>query len=502
MPGTPESAAEGSKGAVVPLRIASRELPREVPWIAPALVLLVMAVRVAVLPRLGLFNDEAYYWEWSRRLAPSYFDHPPAVAYLIAASTALFGRTELAVHLPALLLSTLTSVVLYRLALDLFPGRRGLAWWAVALCNAAPLFGIGAVFTTPDAPCTFLWVTTAWLVWRATHGAPRLWYLAGVAAGLGLLSKYTYALLLPGLLLYLLHPSNRGWLRRREPWVAAATAALMFVPVLAWNHDRGWESFLFQALQRHGGSFRPWVTVPRYLAAHQTLTPLVWIASVAGLVRSARLARAGDDAHRFLFCCAIATLAFFTVWSLFTYVNANWFALGFLTAMVSAADLLERLRSPAARAAPALLAAFVTLFFYIQARTLVVPLPPGLDLATDLNGWQEVGARLRELKAEAPRPDRTFVASRRLQLSALAAFYGGDGLDVTRLWGRRDQYDEWIPADGRRGEDAIYFCDDLHFAPPDAWRFEACERAPDLPVVRWGRTIRTFSFWRCRRYQP
>ncbi|MEN9817595.1 MAG: hypothetical protein RLZ32_1475, partial [Gemmatimonadota bacterium] len=53
------------------------------------------ALLAALVP---LFPDEAYYWEWTRRLAPGYFDHPPGIALLLAASRALLGDTVLAVR--------------------------------------------------------------------------------------------------------------------------------------------------------------------------------------------------------------------------------------------------------------------------------------------------------------------------------------------------------------------------------------------------------------------
>ncbi|WP_242393649.1 glycosyltransferase family 39 protein [Anaeromyxobacter oryzisoli] len=463
--------------------------------VAPAVIGIVVVARLLLLPWLGLFNDEAYYWEWSRRLAPAYFDHPPLVAFALAASTRLLGDTALAVHLPAFLLSLLTSAVLFRLVLDLFPGRAELAWTSVAALNAAPLFGLGAVFTTPDAPLLSLWVATLALVWRAVHGRPRLWYLAGVAAGLGMLSKYTFALLPPAILLFLLQPRHRPWLARREPWIALAIMLALFAPVVAWNAAHGWTSFAFQSVDRFGGAFRPWRTVPRFLVAQQSVTPLLWIVCLGGLVRSARLGRAGSDAHALLAAASAVMLAFFAAASLFTYVNPNWFTPAFLTLVVAGADLLLRWRSPALRAAPLVLAAAVTLLMDVQALTPVVPIPPRTDLATDLHGWRAVGERLRALARTMPRPGRVFVYSHRLQLSALAAFHAGPGLEVTRLGGRRDDaYDDW--ARPRRGEDAIYFCDDQRYAPPRE-PFARCEPAGALPVTRGGRTVRTFHFWRC-----
>src|SRR5260221_3255621 len=40
---------------------------------------------------LSPFPDETYYWDWSRHLAFGYYDHPPVIAWLIAAGNWLAG---------------------------------------------------------------------------------------------------------------------------------------------------------------------------------------------------------------------------------------------------------------------------------------------------------------------------------------------------------------------------------------------------------------------------
>jgi undecaprenyl-diphosphatase len=472
-----------------------------VTWLAPGLFLVLTALRLALIMDLGLFNDEAYYWEWSRHLGLSYYDHPPAVAYVLAASTWLLGRSQFAVHFPALILSILTSGVLYRLTLDLFPGRRQLAWWSVVLLNVSPLFGLGAVFTTPDAPVTLCWALATWLTWRAVHGDPRLWYVAGIVSGLGMLSKYTFFLFPPAVLAFLLTSRHRSWLRTPAPYLALAIAFSIFSPVVIWNFRHGWASFTFQLWDRHVGPFQPWVYVARFVAAQQTLTPLLWIACLWGLLRSYRLGRAGSDAHWYLFWVSAVMYGFFAIVSLFTLVNPNWFGMAFLTMLVSAADALSSSRSWTWRVAPGALAALVTLAFYLQASTLIVPIPPRIDFATDLNGWSEVGNRLREIRAGMPDPTNTFVFSHRFQGSALAAFYGGDDLEVTRLGPGRDQYSEWTRVERLVGRDAIYFADGLWFRPPPVGSFRSCVPAGELPIVRSGRKVRTFLFWRCLGYR-
>src|SRR4029079_9098487 len=53
-------------------------------WHAALVVVIVAAiVRLVFAAAIPVFPDEAYYWEWSRRLAPGYFDHPPGIALVI-----------------------------------------------------------------------------------------------------------------------------------------------------------------------------------------------------------------------------------------------------------------------------------------------------------------------------------------------------------------------------------------------------------------------------------
>jgi hypothetical protein len=59
-------------------------------WAFAASIALLAAQALAAR-RLELTFDEAYYALWSRWLSFGYLDHPPMVAVLIRASTALFG---------------------------------------------------------------------------------------------------------------------------------------------------------------------------------------------------------------------------------------------------------------------------------------------------------------------------------------------------------------------------------------------------------------------------
>ena len=173
---------------------------------------------------LELSEDEAYYWVWSRHLAAGYFDHPPAIAWLIRAGTALLGDTERGVRLGAALLG---GGILFGI------GRKsGLAALALA---TAPLLALGGLLATPDVPLAAAW--TGGLL-AALAGS---WALVGLCAGLAMLSKFTGLLLLP-----LVVAARPGALRGRGPWIAAGIALLIYLPNAAWNLSHGEIAWRFQ----------------------------------------------------------------------------------------------------------------------------------------------------------------------------------------------------------------------------------------------------------------
>ena len=106
------------------------------------------AIRFSLLATTDLSFDEAHYWMWSERLAPAYFSKGPGIAFIIRASTAVFGANEFGVRFFSPVLAAGTSLLLFYFARRLFGAIAGL--WAVIGLNATPIFNIGAVVITID----------------------------------------------------------------------------------------------------------------------------------------------------------------------------------------------------------------------------------------------------------------------------------------------------------------------------------------------------------------
>lgn len=228
-------------------------MSRQVGW-RPlwALAGLALLLRVAVMQGsgAGLHVDEAQYWWWSTSLRWGYFSKPPMIAALIAASTALFGDGLLGVRLlvmacwpaSALVMATLASEV----AASRWPGAADsgtadrAAWWTAGLWLATPLAGLLGLVATTDGPLVLCWSSALWLSWRAAIGRrPWAWPALGLALGAGLLSKYTMAALLPGLLPWLWW-HGRAAARIGLP-VCLLVALLCLAPHLAWNLHTDWQ---------------------------------------------------------------------------------------------------------------------------------------------------------------------------------------------------------------------------------------------------------------------
>ena len=343
MPGTMTNPPE-------PLPNSSPDLsvdPQPSYWQATVLlVLALLLVRVAYLMFLcpyDLAGDEAHYWEWSRHLSLSYYSKGPALAYCIAAATALAGTHEWSVRLPAALFSALGALLLALLTFVVSGSHKAGFVAALVFC-LVPVFEIDAQLVTTDSPFLACWIGASWAGWalfqrwRSGQAALSAWVLLGFVLGVGFLFKYSIVLLLPGLLLFV-------WLARRElRWdarvvggmLAAAVVFLVTIsPVILWNAQHGWPMLGHEMGHLGvGGDLGPakhWAFRPgkflEFVGAQTGMMGIpVTIACVGLLWPWLRQRRQwlSDVPRLFLACCALPTLAFFLALSWLSSVEGNW----------------------------------------------------------------------------------------------------------------------------------------------------------------------------------
>ena len=308
-------------------------------------VLALVALRLVAGAFTPITFDEAYYWMWSKHLAGGYYDHPPMVALVIRLGTLIAGDTELGVRLVSILLGLPMSWAIYEATSALFGGRR-VAATATILFNVTLMVAVGTMIVTPDAPLlvasSFLLLSLA-KVLRTGRGA---WWLAvGLAAGCALLSKYNALFFGPAILIWLVAvPKLRHWLISPWLYLGGLVAAAMFAPVIWWNADHQWVSFIKQMGRARMEDFRPVYIAELIPTQFLFATPAVWMLGAMGLYALYQR-RAGALAVRVLVNTMFWTIVAYFAWhALHARVEANWFAPvypAFAVAAAAAAHLVD-----------------------------------------------------------------------------------------------------------------------------------------------------------------
>ena len=257
------------------------------------LILIFLVFHLLLAATLGLTVDECYGIGVSHDLKLSYFDHPPLHYWIGHFFMPVLGGGR-ALRLPFIAIFAGTTWALYLLTRQLFGAGAGI--WAVLALNLSAFFTLASGFVMPDGPLMLCLVAAAYTISRALFPdseppSPwQTWIVAGIWIGLAGLSKYHTVLFVVGLFIYFISlPTRRNMLRHPAPWVGAAIALLIITPVIVWNAQHHWVSFVFQGGRagRYGDFphfkeflgeiglqilyLAPWIFVPMIAAAYQAL---------------------------------------------------------------------------------------------------------------------------------------------------------------------------------------------------------------------------------------
>jgi Dolichyl-phosphate-mannose-protein mannosyltransferase len=271
--------------------------------------------------------DEAYYWIWAKNLAFGYYDHPPGVALVIRLGTMIAGDTEFGVRLVSILLALPMSYAVFRTAEILFGGTR-VAANATILLNVTLMAAVGTLIVTPDSP---LLVASSFVLFSLAKllesGRGAWWLVVGVAVGLALLSKYTAMFFGPAIVIWLISvPKLRRWFFSPWLYLGGLAALAVFSPVILWNADHHWVSFIKQLGRSQIDHFRLSFLVELIPTQVAFATPLVFILGAMGL--SALVRREdGALASRALISAMFWVITLYFLWhATHARVEANWFA--------------------------------------------------------------------------------------------------------------------------------------------------------------------------------
>jgi len=222
---------------------------------ASLIVIAGMAIfRVFLASHIPLNDDEMYYWIWSRHLAYGYVDHPPIVAWLIAA-TSFAGKSALAIRSAFIICLAAAAIAVGRAALAFGASREG-ASAAAILFALIPSQDILIGEAKPDPPYLLCWALALLFAARAAKGKRRQDFLyLGLALAGATLARFFGWALVAGILGWALTSSGRPL--RRGLWLSFAVLGALYAPFVFWNATHHWMNFVFTFAGRQGFALHP-----------------------------------------------------------------------------------------------------------------------------------------------------------------------------------------------------------------------------------------------------
>lgn len=480
---------------------------------------------------VGLIDDEAYHWSWTKELMLSYYDHPGMIAWLNAISTAIFGDTLLGVRLPSFICYIATVYFSFKLSEELFD--RQAATFTALMFLFTPFWGFGGYVASPEPPFMLCWVLSAWVFWQGVRpdqkqwSTKKTWILLGLLFGLGLNSKFIMALLAPGLGLYLLlTPEKRRDLMTGWPWLGVLIASAICLPIFIWNIEFDWPGFKYQFHERHTGesfSLQRWLGwwAAQWIFMTPLLYPMIILAFTAA-IRRIKLAP-----WRFILSLSLPSILVFYPQPLFADYKPHWSGPAYLFLVMGAGALWSqgltwRYKNWIKPLSPKIKWAFILFlvpFNILIYSPFVYPFWPKVyryfqpsqewnirwDLSNEFHGWEELGQyinrRQREIHAETGR--KPFIAALRYETTAQT--YWGTKQKTYSLNLSKSHYTvvhrhrkEW---EQNYGLDALVVTTEKYSSDPMVFaKFDSCT-PEEFRTYRKDELSRIFTVWYCKNFQ-
>lgn len=356
-------------------------------------------------------------------------------------------------------------------------------------------------------------------------GDNKFFLLAGLAAGLSILSKYTGVLVVLCILLFLVSSrEHRGLLLNREPWMGLLLAFALCLPIVWWNITHEWAS-LFHIFYIGAGSTslskRLLDGLGYHLAQFAIISPLIYCAVLTTFAyRLAANFRTPRPEELLLLSFGLPLLLFGLL-AFKGHVEANWAVMGYAGAVIICVDAIYR-QTPSNRFIMTLAGA------KFQRRAMMWSLLPvgivflhgwfGLlpsfiekrvakeDRVTwETRCWDALGTHIQALRLP-----EDVIAADSYQLCALLE-YNIPGNPMVRYlapWDRPTQFDVWNPSfEDLKGKN-ILFVSSKQLEPSNSTKttvyenFAMIEQFPPFRVKYHGDSIRKVFVARCINFDP
>lgn len=480
-----------------------------------------------------LGNDEAYYYTYALYPALSHFDHPPMVGWVIQLfSFNLHFSSEIFVRLAAVVAGTVNTWLMYSIGKQL---RDELTGWYAALLYTASIYGfvIVGVFILPDSPQSVFWLSSILLLLKAFQGdidaiAKRRFLLASVFMGFAFLSKYTTAYLWLGMIIYIL-VYNRKWLKTKVFYLAHLVMALLFLPVMIWNAQNGFVSFLFHSgrVEPGASAFKPDYFLTEILGEALYTNPVILVLIVVAIAAFFKRKFINEKPQiALLLWSALPLIITFLAVSVFRRTLPHWNGAGYMTLLPLAALWLRNRYEVVFPVAIKFSLGFIIVLITLSTAQILTGFIPvdrfvkeengkgSADYSLEVYGWRQLGIEFKSLadnyEKERAMPVNAPIVSSRWFPAANYSYYSARGTDrYVMASGDTSEIHKYVWINQLHGgfmlnSDAWYITSSRDFRHPRSipnLYFEKVLPPDTISVMRMGKPAYYFYVYRLKNLQ-
>lgn len=202
---------------------------------------------------------------WGKEFQLGYYKHPPFSSWIVYGFYAVFGYPG--PYILSQLCIVLTMVFVYKFAKNILSEQK-------AFYSGIFILGI-FYYTYPSLEFNHniaqmpLWSALIYTFYLAIHKDTWKWWLSfAVLTGIGMLTKYTVAILIFTMVLFsLITPYRKLWLNFK-PWCAVIIALMIFSPHIFWLIQHDWLILSYiQSRSHESSNSHQYLTSFKYLLA-------------------------------------------------------------------------------------------------------------------------------------------------------------------------------------------------------------------------------------------
>ena len=461
-----------------------------------------------VMGHADLTNDEAQYALYGYYLDWSYFDHPPLSGW-INALVLKFSDSEFALRLWPLLLSILTSYLLYGFSRELFPAAsQWLGTLTVLVYQSSMITQVIALAMLPDTPLIPLAVGAYWTLLRAIkNNSARDWILTGILFGLAGLAKYTAVTLVITAIAALFIYRRSRIIFSPWPWLAVIIAGILIIPVIYWNMQHDWISINYQL--NHGAPDTAWQFgnfLISQLSQLISYSPAIYIFGFLAIIFVLRNRK--DQNQLYILAMALPGLVLFNWNSGYAQALPHWTAVAWISlSPLIAYWLIQNWQSKAIRISSYLNLGYsilLTLLIHVALGTNLIPYKENKHPLEDIHGWKQASMQARQhlqtMKQQEPEKNPVILVGNWSQFARLAWYAKPDPVQVTDT--RYGQSDIWYGSI-EKGTNGVLVVPPifLNDAGNGIAKFEKCLLIENFEYKLDNKVAATYPFYRCYNYQ-